>query len=133
MNEHPQPQESIVEEILNTPPLEPLPENFVQQVMVQIKALSSEPIQVRFRLDFMDWAIPLFLAFFAFIVIGLIRQWPVLYGLFGGSAAPAAAVVPIHPDWLLFIGLLVLAEILLAGAVGVWFWFGQPLPTAHRS
>jgi hypothetical protein len=123
MDDQPWTPETVIEETLNHYPLEPLPEHFVDQVMTRIRVLALEPAQVRFRLDFLDWAIPLFSAFFALILIGLIRRWAFWDGLFWNDVSTT-----LNPDWLFIIGLIVIAETVLAGMVGVWLWFDKPLP-----
>jgi len=54
-----------VDEALDSMPLAPLPEGFTSRVMAK-----TERPQVRFRLTFLDLALPAFFTFFATIIVG---------------------------------------------------------------
>ncbi|MDX1436718.1 MAG: hypothetical protein R3335_07905 [Anaerolineales bacterium] len=58
------PDPNIVDALRRRPPA-PLPESFVGRVMAHI-----EPVRPRFRLEFLDIAVPAFMAAFAMIVLG---------------------------------------------------------------
>jgi len=124
-----QPLDTMIEEALNNTPLEPLPPGFVNQVMVHVQAASPTAAPPRFRLDFLDWALPLFSALFALLVLGFVGRWQILGLAEGLSQATVTAVYhSFSPDWLFVSGLVIFAEIFLAAAVGVWVWFDRPLP-----
>lgn len=62
----------IIDAVLNTAPLEPTPLDFTARVMAEIRTVNSAP-QPRqlFRLDFVDFALPVFFALFSAGLVGL--------------------------------------------------------------
>ncbi|MCP4360875.1 MAG: hypothetical protein GY796_22940 [Chloroflexi bacterium] len=124
-----QPLDTMIEEALNQAPLEPLPSGFVNQVMAQVQAASPTAAPPRFRLDFLDWALPLFGSLFALLVLGFVGRWQILdLAERVNGAAVTAVYHSLSLDWPVIIGLIVIAEIILAATVGVWVWFDRPLP-----
>ncbi|RPI86824.1 MAG: hypothetical protein EHM41_07130 [Chloroflexi bacterium] len=62
-------EDQMVDAFLNELPLSPMPSGFSRSVMERIK---DEQKAIRFRLDFIDLAIPVFLALFATLVFSIL-------------------------------------------------------------
>ena len=73
MNELNRRQEALIDTTLGDYPLAPLPLDFAEQVMARIDAAQPAPTAIRFKLQFLDIALSLFLAIFVSLslVLGL--------------------------------------------------------------
>jgi hypothetical protein len=81
---------ALIEAALETYPVAPTPEGFSKRVMLQVRQLEAERRRSlgaapRFRLEFLDLALPVFFAFFGMLVIAL----------------PLGALALVDPLWLL--------------------------------
>ena len=120
--------DTMITEVLDNYPLEPLPANFVNNVMQQVQAVTTDTLQVRFRLDFMDWIIPVFASLFALLVMAFVHWWSAMGFVPGGADAGLFTAVwqAIDFNWIVIVALVVITEIFIAGVVVVWLWFDDP-------
>ena len=120
-------QDTLLDDWLDSVPLAPLPSGFVSRVMAQVQTVPQAVRPPRFRLEFLDWALPVFTALFALLLMLIWRPLaPAAARLFLDDNPLTAVAAGQVPDLLLVIGLLVLAELFLAGVVGVWLWADRP-------
>ena len=127
MNNPQKSPEDKIDDALNSYILEPLPPDFVNQVMSRVNAAATSPAPIHFRLDILDVAIPYFAASFMAIVLFMLQHWESLGGT--SWAEPAAfsnALDNFEAGTLIFIGLIVIVEMFIAGAVIVWLWTDRP-------
>lgn len=127
----------LIEEALAQRPLACLPSGFVDRVVEQIQA-APVPVTrsaIRYRLELLDVAVPLFGACLVVLALGLTGhlaflgiatpiRWPaVLPGAFRPLPAEWLSL-----NWLDLVGLLVFAEICFGALLCVWLWLDRPLP-----
>ena len=127
MNRLPLPPEEMIDEALNSYDPEPLPPDFVSQVMSRLKPTVLAPGQIRFRLDVLDIAIPYFAASFMVVLLFLLRNWERLAGT--NLVEPTTfsnALNNFEPGTLILIGLIACVEMFIAGAVIIWLWVDRP-------
>lgn len=126
-------EEQLLDQALTTLPLAPLPAGFTARVMAQIE--QPAPIApVRFRLDFLDWAVPTFTAVFVIVVWLLLQSTavvPVSDMLAGGNLPGLIITLLSHQMTRLF--LLLLLEIYIGAVVGLWLWYDRPMSAVYRS
>ena len=63
-------KEAWIDDALNTYPLAPVPPGLRRRVMAQIAA-ERQPPAIAFRLDFLDFAVPAFIAFFVTLALSV--------------------------------------------------------------
>ncbi len=126
-------QEQLLDQVLTTLPLAPLPEGFTARVMAQIEQ-QTHMAPVRFRLDFLDWAVPTFTAVFVLVVWFLLQSTAAaaLSGTLAGLNLPGLIIMLLsHQMTRLF--LLLLLEIYIGAVVGLWLWYDRPMSVVYRS
>ncbi|MCL4265450.1 MAG: hypothetical protein KJ069_19705 [Anaerolineae bacterium] len=126
-------QEQLLDQVLTTLPLAPLPEGFTARVIAQIEQ-QTHMAPVRFRLDFLDWAVPTFTAVFVLVVWFLLQSTAAaaLSGTLAGLNLPGLiSMLLSHQMTRLF--LLLLLEIYIGAVVGLWLWYDRPMSVVYRS
>jgi len=126
-------QEQLLDQALTTLPLAPLPAGFTACVMAQIEQ-QTHMAPVRFRLDFLDWALPTFTAVFVLVVWLLLQNTaaaPVSDILAGGNLPGLIITLLSHQTTRLF--LLLMLEIYIGAVVGLWLWYDRPMSVVYRS
>lgn len=127
MNRLQLPPEEMIDEALNSYEPEPLPPDFVNQVMSRLKPVALPADQIRFRLDVLDIAIPYFAASFMVVLLFLLRNWERLTGTHLVEPATFSnALNNFEPGTLILIGLIACVEMSVAGAVIIWLWADRP-------
>lgn len=131
----------VIDELLGQRPFAAAPPGFTDRVMAQIQAVPvlATPTPIRYKLEPLDIALPVLVAFLVILVLGLTGELTFL-----GLAAPIdwSAVRPmialplptpwLSRHWLVLMGLLVLAEIGLGVLFCMWLWLDQPLVLANE-
>lgn len=127
MNKLQPPPEEMIDAALYGYTPEPLPSDFVEQVMSRLQTAALPSEQIRFRLEVLDIAIPYFAASFMVVLLFLLRNWERIAGT--NLVEPAVfsnALNNFEPGTLTLIGLLATVEIFIAGAVIIWLWADRP-------
>ncbi len=122
-------QDARIDQAINKFPMETLPPGFTDRVMTQIS--SSPQVAPKFRLHFIDYALPVFGALFGIILTGLVA-W--LTGTIQIDGIPAADIATpimtylstLSPSWIV-LGVLILgAELAMGLAISSQLLFDQP-------
>ncbi len=130
------PQDTLIDRAINDFPLEALPPGFTGRMMSQIS--TNPQIAPQFRLQFIDYALPVFGTLFALILTGLVAWLSGAVQIEG--IPPAEITTPImtylsalSPSWIVF-GILILgAELAMGLAISSQLLFDQPAVSANRS
>ncbi len=116
--------ETRLDEAINSYPLTPLPPGFAQRVMVEVSR--TPQLEARFRLQFIDLALPAFMTTFGTAVL-LTTLWLSGHWTIAGLSQPVMTIpfsnyVEAIPDEWIGIGLMILllelvASLIVAGQV----------------
>jgi hypothetical protein len=127
-------QDSCLDAAIETYPLAPLPSGFVNRVMAQVKQQPQAIVRPRFRLQFLDVALPAFMALFALLVM-VVGMW--LTGQLGAAGLPAVQLNLTSagqvPPWFGISAVVVLGEVMVAIMVGAMLWLDRPYLPVNQS
>jgi len=127
-------QDSFLDAAIETYPLAPLPTDFVSRVMTQVGQQPQVIILPRFKLQFLDVALPAFMALFALLLV-VVGMW--LTGRLDAVGLPAVqlnlALAGQVPPWFGISAIVVLGEVMVAIMVGVMLWLDRPFLPLNQS
>jgi hypothetical protein len=127
-------QDSFLDAAIETYPLAPLPTDFVSRVMTQVGQQPQVIILPRFKLQFLDVALPAFMALFALLLV-VVGMW--LTGRLDAAGLPAVqlnlALAGQVPPWFGISAVVVLGEVMVAIMVGVMLWLDRPFLPLNQS
>jgi hypothetical protein len=127
-------RDSILDAAIESYPPAPLPSGFVNRVMAQVRQQPQAIVPPRFRLQFLDVALPAFLALFTFLVV-VVGMW--LTGQLDAAGLPGTqlnlTLAGQIPAWFGISAVAVLGEVMVAIMVGVTLWLDQPFLPVDQS
>ena len=126
-------ENDLLQSAVESYPLTPLPDGFVGRVMLQVRRDTQAVVLPKFRLQFLDVALPAFLALLV-ALIGIVGSW--WMGALGSTVMPEiqfdwAAVRQAVP-WIAVGVTALLGEVAVVMMVGVRLWLDRPFLTLSR-
>lgn len=127
-------RDSILDAAIESYPLAPLPSGFVGRIMAQVGQQSQDIVLPRFQLQFLDVALPAFLALFAFLVV-TVGVW-LTRGLNSAGLAGFQlnlTLIGQIPAWFGLSAIAVIGEVMAVIMVGVMLWLDRPFLPVNQS